>query len=251
MHPGTPHRDTVGEAPHPVEAHPLPLLQGDGHRRRVLRLHAHDPHLRPQGLQHRPHPRDQPAAAHRHEHRVERPRMLPQDLQPDGRLSRDHVGIVVGVDERQPLRRRPLSRAACRSVVVVAEKVDLRPERPHRRHLDRGRRPGHHDHRPTPEPLRRQPHALRVVARRRADHPPRPILGGERRDLVIRPPDLEREHRLLVLPLEPYRPAEPRRQPWHRLDRRLPRDVVHPREQRPLQEIVQRFQEPIVADRVR
>ena len=57
-------------------------------------------------------PRDQAAAADRHEDRVDLVAvMLAQDLHGDRALAGDHVGVVEGMHEDQSARRAPISSA--------------------------------------------------------------------------------------------------------------------------------------------
>jgi hypothetical protein len=77
---------------------------------------------------------DQPAAADRHEHRVERTRELAQDLHADRALAGDHVRVVVGMHEAHALRSRVRMRACmprrrCRRAAPRAHRAGA-PRRP-------------------------------------------------------------------------------------------------------------------------
>ena len=61
----------------------------------------------------------------------------------------------------------------------------------------------------TAELSRGQRNPLRMVAGRRCDDTPRALFRRERGELVVGTPELEREDRLQVLPLEPDLAAEP------------------------------------------
>ena len=64
--------------------------------------------------------------------------------------------------------------------VAVAGEHDLGAERPHRVHLDLGRRLRHHDDRPQPELAGREGDALRVVAGARGDDAARALVVASR-----------------------------------------------------------------------
>ena len=95
-----------------VEHDALPGLQRAGHRVGVDRLHADDLDRRAQPLHVGGDAGDQPAAADRHEDRVDRPGVLAQDLHADRALPGDHVRVVVGMHEREAARA---ARAAARA----------------------------------------------------------------------------------------------------------------------------------------
>src|SRR5262249_19574782 len=181
-------------------------------------------------------PRDQAAAADRDEHGVRRLRRLPHDLHAYCSLSRDHVRIVVGVDEGELAGALEALRLRVRLVVGVAVQHHLGAARLDRVDLGRGRR--HHDGRGAAELLRGERHALGVVAGRGRDHPARKRRRGQVHHLVVRAAALEREHRLHVLALEEHPVAEPRRQVGRDLERRLDRHVVDARREDPLEIVV-------------
>ena len=174
-------------------------------------------------------PGDQPAAADRDEHRVDRPRALAQDLHADGALPGDHVRVVVGMHEGQAALALEFHGVAVGVRIAVAMQHHLRAARRHRVHLDLRRGHRHHDHRAAAELLRRERDALRVVARARRDH----ALGQLRRrqvgHLVVRAAQLEREHRLQVLALEQQAVAQAPRQHGRQFERRFDRHVVDAR----------------------
>ena len=92
------HRDAVGEQADMVELDALSGLERARHRRRIDRLDADDFDGRTHALHIRGDAGDQAAAADRDEDRVDRARMLAQDLHADGALPRDHLGIVKGMN---------------------------------------------------------------------------------------------------------------------------------------------------------
>jgi hypothetical protein len=116
-----------------------------------------------------------------------------------------------------------------RLVHRIAVQNDLGPPLGHRFHLDARRGYRHDDGRAAAELLRRERHALRVVAGARRDHAARELRRREARHLVVGAAQLEREHRLQVLSLEQQAIAEPARQAGRHLQRRLLRDVIDAR----------------------
>ncbi|CAJ6855767.1 DEAD/DEAH box helicase [Burkholderia pseudomallei] len=185
--------------------------------------------------------RREPAAADRHEDRVNRPLMLAQDLHRDRALARDHVRIVERMDEREAALGLHLHRVRVRVAVRFArlDHLDGRSAvRAHRVDLHLRRRHRHDDHRLHVHPRGRERDALRMVARRRGDHPARERVGRDVRHLVVRAAQLEREHRLVVLALQVDGVAQPRGQVARAFELGFERDVVHPGGQDFLQIIV-------------
>ena len=164
---------------------------------------------------------DESAAADRHEDRVDLAARLPQDLHRDGALPRDHVRIVEGMHERQIALAHDGLRVLVRAVVFVAVQHHFATEIAHRAHLDVRRGLRHHDDRGNAAALRRQRHALRVIAGRRADHAALGDRIRQVRNLVVRAAQLEREHRLQVFALEQHGVADAARQARRRLERRF------------------------------
>ena len=80
--------------------------------------------------------RDQPAAADRHEDRIQLAAALAQDLHRDRALAGDDVGIVERVHEHQVALARELQRPLEGAVVVVAVQHDLAAQIDDRLHLD-------------------------------------------------------------------------------------------------------------------
>ncbi len=168
----------------------------------------------------------QPAAAHRHEDRLDRPGMLLQDLLADRPLAGDHVRVVEGMQEGQALLGLEGLRLGERLVEGVAVQDDLRAARPAGIDLDGRGGARHHDHRPGAEPGGGQRDALRVVARRGADHAAGDLFGAEARHLVVGAAQFEREDRLQILTLQQHGAAESLRHPRHRIEGALDRHVV-------------------------
>ncbi|CAJ6434725.1 Uncharacterised protein [Burkholderia pseudomallei] len=211
------------------------------HRARIVGLHADHLDLRAHRLHVRGHARREPAAADRHEDRVNRPLMLAQDLHRDRALARDHVRIVERMDEREAALGLHLHRVRVRVAVRFArlDHLDGRSAvRAHRVDLHLRRRHRHDDHRLHVHPRGRERDALRMVARRRGDHPARERVGRDVRHLVVRAAQLEREHRLVVLALQVDRVAQPCGQVVRAFELGFERDVVHPGGQDFLQIIV-------------
>ena len=143
------HRHAVGKKPDVVELHALPRVQRARHRGGVHRLDPDDADLRVDVLDVRGDAGNETAAAHRHEHRVDRLGMLPQDFHADRALAGDHVPIIVGMDEREPALRLDLEGLPVRLGIGVAMEHDVRAARGDRVDLDARRGNGHHDHRAT------------------------------------------------------------------------------------------------------
>ena len=70
-----------------------------------------------------------------------------------------------------------------------------------------------------------------MIAGARRDDAPGALAWRQLRDLVVGAAKLEAEDRLQVLALEEHRVAEPARETWRRIERRLARDVVDPARQ--------------------
>ena len=147
-------------------------------------------------------PDHQPAAAHRHEDRVDRPLVLAQNFHRHGALAGDHVGIVVGVDVDQPFLLDQLQRIGQRLGERIAMQHRLAAAGAHALHFQLWRGPRHDDGGLDPQLLGRQRNALGVVASRCSDHAARQLLRRQLRQFVIGAAHLEGEHRLQVLALE-------------------------------------------------
>ena len=255
-------RGAVGEQSHVGQLHaPAPahrLQHGIG----IGGLHADDADLGPQRLDIGRHAGDQPAAADGHEDGVDRPLVLAQDLHRHRALAGDHVGIVEGMHEHQlafggdlqrmlvgrvvhiavqhhfaagvvegmheaqSLRLLQFQRVRMGVAVAVAVQHDLAAQRMHGVDLQLRCRHRHHDDGAAAQLLRRQRHALRVVAGRGADDAARQRLGVQVRHLVVRAAQLEAENRLLVFALEQHVVADAARQRARRLECGFTRHVV-------------------------
>ena len=123
------HRDAVGEQADLVELHAPARLERAVHRVGVGRLDADDADLGAQPLHVSGDAGNEPAAADRHENRMDRLRVLAQDLHADRALARDHVGIVVGMHEREFLAALERSGVLVGFVVGVAVQHDFRAAR--------------------------------------------------------------------------------------------------------------------------
>ena len=220
------HRHAVGEEPDVWERDPAARAEGAIHRVRIGRLDTDDADLRPQPLHVRGDPADQPAAADGDEDRVDRLAQLPQDLHADRPLARDHVRVVVGVDERQLASAADAHRLGVGVVVRVALEDDRRPESGDGVDLDLRCRHRHHDRGLGPEALRGERHALGVVARGGGDDAPAEVRSRKAGHLVVRPAELEREDGLEILALQQQAVAEPGREKRRLVQRRLDGDVV-------------------------
>src|SRR3569623_1457978 len=134
-----PHGHAVGEDAHLIQPHTLLALQRAIQGRRIIGLDADDLHLGIQRLHITRPTRDEAAAAHRHEARVPRRLVLAQYHHRHRALARDHLRVVVGMDEHHALFIGELDRADIGLVVGVAVQHRLRAELAHRLHLDVGR----------------------------------------------------------------------------------------------------------------
>jgi hypothetical protein len=152
--------------------------------------------------------------------------MLLQDLLADRALAGDHVRVVERVQEGQALLGLEDLGLGERLVEGVAVQHHLGAAGPAGIDLDGGRGPRHHDHRPGAELGRGQRHALRVIARRGADHAAGDLVRAQARHLVVGAPQLEREDRLKILAFQQHPPAEPLREARHRVEGALDRHVV-------------------------
>ena len=220
---------SVGEDADAIERHALAGRERRLQASRVVGLDADDARARLQRLHVRGDARDETPAADGHEDGVDGAAVLTQDLHPDGPLPGDDLGVVVRSDERQAATGPELQRVGVRRVEVVAREHDLGAKRADCLDLDLGRRGGHDDGRPEPEPPSRERDALGVVARGRSDDPPGRVRRRERGDLVVGAADLEGEDAVQVLSLEEDAVAEALGEPGCGLERRLADDVVHAR----------------------
>ena len=219
-------RDPVGEEAHAVERHARVGGERRRHAGRIVGLDADHLDVGPQELDEARHPGREASAAHRHEDRFQRTGMLLQDLHADRALPRDDVWVVVRVHEGQAVAAAEVERMPIGFVEGIALQHDRGAAGLHGRDLDAGRRAGHDDRGRHPELLGRQSDALRMVARRRADHATLQRFARQSRHLVVGAAELEREDRLQVFALQENVIAEPRRQPGHSVERADGRDVV-------------------------
>ncbi len=172
---------------------------------------------------------DQPTTTDRHENGVRITRMLAQQLHRHRALSGDDQGIVEGMDEHQAFFGGKLQGMFIGLVVAVAVQHGARAIAAHRRDLDLRGGARHDDQRLDPAFAGAQRHALRVIARRSGDHAPRAFLVGQVRNLVVGAANLEREHRLQVFTLHPYRIAQSLTEARRGFQGRLARDFIHAR----------------------
>ena len=169
------------------------------HRIRVRGLDTDDANLGAQPLDVGGDTADEPSTADRDEDGVDRLAQLAQNLHCDGPLAGNHVGIVVGMHERELAAACDLHRLGVRLVVGVALEHDRRSECLDRVDLDLGRRHRHHDRGARTQLLGRKRDPLRMVSRRCGDHTVPKRSRGESRHLVVRAAELEREDGLEIL----------------------------------------------------
>ena len=226
---GLPHRDAVGEEPDLIEHDALARRDGAGHGGGVFRLDADHLDLGPQELGVDRDAGREPAAADRHEDRLDRLGMLAQDFHADRALAGDDIRVVIGMDEGQTLLGFELAGMAVGLVEALAMQHDAPAEAAHRLNLDVRRGARHHDGRLDAELLCRQRHALRMIAGGGADHAALGLDRGETRDLVVGAAQLEREDGLQILVLEERAAAEPGGQARQRIERAFDRNVIDAR----------------------
>ena len=134
---------------------------------------------------------DQAAATHRHEDRIDLTAGLLHDLHADGALAGDHVRIVERMHEGHVALARQRERLLIGGIEDVPVQHHLGSQIACRLHLDGRGGLGHHDQRRHAAPTRCQRYALRVVARRGADHAASRDGRRQVRDLVVGAAQLE------------------------------------------------------------
>ncbi len=145
--------------------------------------------------------RNQAATAHRDDHRLDLRKLL-DDFERDGRLARHDVGMIERRYDRELLGAGDLLRLDAPILGRAAREDDLPAPLLDPVDFHRGRRFGHHDHRPHAELLRGVRHRLPVISRRKRDDAAFAHGVGEFPDGVVGAADLERADRLFVLELE-------------------------------------------------
>ncbi|MPM92672.1 hypothetical protein SDC9_139807 [bioreactor metagenome] len=220
-------RSAVSEDADLIEHDPFAGSQRLGHRVGTDRLHADDAGLRAESLDIGGDAGNQTSASDTAEHSVDGLRMRAQDVEADGALARNHVGIVKGMDEGQFLCFFQFDGMRIGVRVGLSREYHFSTAGPDRIDLDLRGGARHDDDCAYAKLLGRQGDALRVIAGRCADHATLECLGRQLDHLVIGPPQLEAEYRLHVLALDQHRIPRPRRQPRRNLQRRLHGDVVN------------------------
>src|SRR4030095_872177 len=108
---------------------------GGDHAPRSADLSADDLYVAAQIFDVRADARDQSAATHRNEDRMQRRTVLIEYLHADGALPGDHVRVVKRMDENVAVLRHQVVRVIARFVEVVAVQDHARAEIAHRRYL--------------------------------------------------------------------------------------------------------------------
>jgi hypothetical protein len=157
------------------------------------------------------HARHQPAAADRHDDRVEVGRIL-EHLEPDRAGAGDDLRVVERMDEHEALFERQLARLGVGVVKHVAVQHDGRAVARGLGDFHGRRRLGHDDGRRDAEPLGMISDGLRMVAGRSRDHAARALLGRQLKQFVERAAFLVGGGELQILELEPDFGADELRQ---------------------------------------
>jgi hypothetical protein len=123
--PGQCYGDAVSHRRHRLRAHGLSGGQRTRPGRRVRGLHSDHPDLRRQKVHRRGNSGDQTSTAGRHHDGCDIPNLV-QDLQPDGGLAGDDVGVIERVDQHRAVLLRIFTRRDQRVVDRLADQVNLR-----------------------------------------------------------------------------------------------------------------------------
>ena len=155
--------------------------------------------------------------------------MLAQDFHRDGALAGNHVRIIVWMDISHAMAFFQHTRMFRGFGVRITMQHHLGAARAHRIDLDVGGGHRHDNGRRATQLLRRQRHALGMVAGRGRDHAAGQRIRLEVHHLVVGAAQLEREHRLHILALEQDAVVRAPRQVRRRFQRCLDRHVVDAR----------------------
>ncbi len=152
--------------------------------------------------------------------------MLTEDLQRDGALTRDHVGVVERMDEGQGVFTFETERVEVGVRIAVAVQHDVAAVGPDSIDLESRGGHGHDDHRLAPEPLGCERHALGMISRRSTDDAASKLFCRQMRHLVIGASQLEAEYRLAVFALQEHLVRKTFGEASRGLQRRFDGDVV-------------------------
>ena len=169
---------------------------------------------------------DESSTPDRDEDRRDIAELVAQNLVGDRALAGDDQRIVERMHEHQPGFAHDLIAVCLGFGVAVAGQDHFGAERPHRRHLDVGRRLRHDDERAQAEMAGRIGDALCVVAGARRDNAARALGLGEMGDPVVGAPELVAEDWLEIFALEQDLILQALREVEGRLERRFLGDVV-------------------------
>ena len=212
--------NAVGDGRAVLDGRDHPAAERDKHGGHRCRLNADDLDVRAHGLDRDRNAADQSAAADGDDDLFHIGHLI-QDLQPDGTLTRDDIGIVEGMGKGIALFPGKALRFPGGVVIDSRDQDDLGAVAPCRLHLQDGCALRHTDDRLDPETGGGQGDALGVVAGAAGDDAAGGLFGGEVADLVVGAADLEGSGLLKVLRLnEQIRP-----EPLRRDDRRHFRDA--------------------------
>src|SRR2546426_2042765 len=211
----------VGQARGALELH---RPSGRERTRELRRAHwLYPPHARraPRGREPDHDARDEPAAAHRHDHRPHGGQ-LRGDFESHRRLPRDDVRVVERWHPGEPLARGDPSRPPLPIPRRAPGEHHFAAPLLHARDLDRGRGLRHHDDRADSQQLSRVRYGLTMVAARVGDDALAPCGLRQAAHRVVGTADFERPHRLEVLELQVGVER------LHVAERRVDRDAAQP-----------------------
>src|SRR3569623_1021147 len=223
------HGHAGGEDADLIQYHPLLALQRALQGGLIFGLDADHLHLGIERFDIGRYAGDQAAAAYRHEDGVLRRLVLAQYLHRHRALSRDHLRVVVGMNEHHAFFVGETHGAAIRLIIGVAVQHGLAAQLAHRLHLDVRRGARHDDERLDAEAAGGERHALCMIAGGGGDYALGALRCAQVDDLVIGAAQLEGDHRLQIFAFQQHVVVETRGQGAHHIERCFDRDVVHTR----------------------
>ena len=166
------------------------------HAAGIVGLYADDFNIGADLLDKRGHTCSQPAAAYWDEHGIDFVRALAHDFHTDGALPRNHIGIVKRRDIGQVVFCGQFHRMVVGIVVRHAFEHHFGSAVFNRINLNLRRGFRHYDDRAATQPLRRERHPLRMVARAGGNHAASQRLFRQFGHFVVCAADFKRKNRL-------------------------------------------------------